>query len=98
MFRCDGRTQWMIDLLVDAVRDGQPYSIVVGRTQCHVEILKTRVTDGLKKAGMSIENNKLDRLRVEGSTVDFATIGTIQRKKMGVHAGIFYDHYCDEPI
>ena len=86
-----GRTQWMIDRLVDAVREGQPACVVVGHSWEFVEgQLRQRVCDSLQAAGMVVTTQPwTDEIVCEGTSITFA-IPSDMRKQ--IHAAEFWDH------
>lgn len=90
-----GRTQRMIDELVEAVVEGQPRSLVVAVTEHNARDISSRVLDALSTRGMVVgvcERGR--RLEVEGSTIWFAGRDrVIGRHFAGVCGlGEFWDH------
>ena len=89
-----GKTQWMLDHLLDSVTQGQPYSMVMGHSKEYSQHLKNRFLKMLEFAGFEIKVYH-DRIDVEGSMVEFR--GPMKEKDIlnTRGTGLFYDHYGD---
>ena len=82
--RNSGRTQWMIDRLVEAVAEGQPYSRVVGRTMDYaIRILLPRVAIRAEAAGLEVRRCRQDTLEIGGCRVEFCSDEFVERKRLG---------------
>ena len=94
--RGSGRTQWMIDQIVDAVKDGQPRCLVVGQNMGQsLDQLMPRIAKALKSAGLKVQAYR-ERLEVEKSTVLFTSREFVDQKRLGMRAGEFWDHWAEE--
>ena len=96
-----GRTTWMVNQLIDAIKQGQPQSVVVGHNWDFVtHHLRDMVLDKMRENGLEIEllDWRRRRMVVEGCTVHFTTSNELERFMCGRRGvGVFEDHYaCGE--
>ena len=89
-----GKTQWMLDHLLDSVIQGQPYSMVMGHSKEYSQNLKNRFLRMLEFTDFEIKVYR-DKIDVEGSLVEFR--GPLRREDIPStqRVGLFYDHYGD---
>ncbi len=91
------KTQWMIDILCDAVVEGQPKAWVWGHTQDYaVNELQPRVIDALKKRGLTVKQIRNDRIEVDGSIIIFSGVHGINKRRGCRGFGDFVDHHAYE--
>ena len=89
-----GKTQWMLNHLLDSVIQGQPYSMVMGHSKEYSQHLKNRFLEMLDFTDFEIKVYH-DKIDVEGSLVEFR--GPLRTEDVSSikGAGLFYDHYGD---
>ena len=88
-----GKTQQMIDVLCDAVVEGQPKSWVWGHTHDFVvNNLKPRIIKALEERGLVV-NQHADRIEVEGSTIIFSGVCDLYKRRGCRGFGDFVDHF-----
>ena len=93
--RGSGRTQFMIDSLVEAVIAGSPTNIVFGHSLQFIRgNLYDRVIKSLEDKDMEVERVNHSRLLCEGSVILFMSTEEPIHKLRGIRGSHFVDHHC----
>lgn len=89
-----GKTQWLLNHLLDSVIQGQPHSMVMGHSEEYSQHLKNRF---LKMLDFTDFDFKVyhDKIDVEGSMVEFRGPMKERDTSNTRGVGLFYDHYGD---
>ena len=94
--RGSGRTQWMINILVAAVKEGQAKSMVIGCSKTNVRHhLLPRVAEALRRAGLEVSCPSRDTLDVDGSVIVFRSSAEMEQLTRAYALrgfGEFWDH------
>lgn len=91
-----GRTQMMIDELVDAVVQGQPRSVVVGHTmQYAIGGLLPRVANALKEKWIPIEIRNAVIIVDRDQSIEFTSPILARDMRGKRNTGFFWDHFSD---
>ena len=96
--RGEGKTQFLIDALCDAIAEGQPKARVWAHSmQFAIEHLQPRVVEGLKQRGLTIDKVARGRIEVEGSVIVFHCASDGAKMTNGARGfGEFVDHSADQ--
>lgn len=89
-----GRTQWMIDRLLDCIAEGQPKNIVVANNHHSIDWIRRRVIDTLVKRGIQFSHKPNRALDVCGSEIRFTSVGEVEHRPVSEAYGQFWDHYA----
>lgn len=94
MVRRSGKTEWMLQQLLESVLEGQPYSKVVGYSKQYSQQLKQRFLEMLHKTDLEVRyySNKIE---AEGSIIEFSGPLKDYEKVGDYRSGYFYDHFGD---
>lgn len=88
-----GRTQWMIDRLLDAITEGQPRSVVVGMNSDHAaNCLLPRVMRSMIDRRLSFKRVDIMTLDCDGSIITFSSPEQAIKNKGKWTSGEFWDH------
>lgn len=95
--RQSGRTQWMIDRLVEAIEDGEPRCYVVARNYEGARLLMLRAVESIHDKGISITPRGDLTLEAKSSIVEFTTTHQLtDNKRRGNRRFIeFWDHLAE---
>jgi hypothetical protein len=106
--RPTGETQFMIDSLVDAVKEGSPTNVVFAHSLSFIKgHLLPRIIEALEDKDMKVEEVSRSRIICEGSVIMFMSVCEHIHKIRGLKGSHFVDHHCadkyfeifmDEPI
>jgi hypothetical protein len=92
--RGSGRTQWMLDRVVESVVAGQPYSVIVTHRMWFADDLRRRLVEMLRAVGLDPEQNR-GRLLADGSVIEFVSRSQIDQWRRGrCGYGEFWDHFA----
>ncbi|MCI0564670.1 MAG: hypothetical protein MN733_39890 [Nitrososphaera sp.] len=92
-----GKTQRLVDLLVDSIREGQPLSVVVGASTEHARYLQNRLCQTLHEAGEQyILLKGKSRVIIGEAMIEFVSIHRIDEWRCG-HCGFgeFWSDYAE---
>lgn len=87
----------MIRHLVEAVKEGQPKSVVLCKNRAHAHLLRLRVMRALYEAGVFYDANEAKNfIELEGgATILFVLNNSFQVCGLGHGAGVFSDHWTE---
>jgi len=84
--KTEGR-KFLIDQVVDAVVDGQPYVVVVGRYESHLHQIIPIITRNIRDRGIECKQYWRLAYNCEGTILTFHTAETIESAMIGVPQG-----------
>lgn len=89
-----GRTEWMLNQLIDSVIDGQPKCVVVGHNyNFFCNNLIPRIVDKLKENNINYTLYR-DHIECDGSVIYFRVAEDLHVFLRGTRGfGVFWDHY-----
>ena len=96
--RRSGRTQFMIDHLIDAVRKGQPLCRVIGANYHQTVILRDRVLDEFRKTDLPWDARFSKKILSRNSLIIFHSSHRFLYEYRGMerYDCCFWDHYAIE--
>jgi len=89
-------TAFLLEQLLEAVLEGQPQSVVVGRDDPHAADLRLQFKQMLMDIYMRFEQPRYNELQIDGSLVTFIGAGQIRewQKTHRIGVGEFWDNSC----
>lgn len=92
-----GKTQKLIDQLVECIQNGQPMSLVVGASMEHARYLQHRLCETLDRIGEPYTLLKgKSTVIVDEAVIDFISIHNIEQSRRGRRGyGEFWHDYSE---